>query len=410
MKPSILHKTIATLLLALPIAHAEDKKPDGKKEDREAGEVTTVTIDANGKKETRTIKKEGGSVLIVEEGAAPNPGAGKPLAPRAPIPLGGKQNAASSSVVASADGTATITVDINGKKETRTFKLGDGNNTFSVGDDGAKGGGSVQFGGGKIGAPGQPNVWNAKHEKGPWLGIAMEPVQEVVASQLSLAPGEGVVINHVAPESPAAKAGLQPNDILLRFEDQIIVEQSQLKKLIAMKKAGDSVKLTYLRKGAKKDASVTLVEHDLESGEHGPMQWLQMPPGGGGFKAGGAPGSAPNPWGAVKGGGGYILDERMQDQLKQLKEKHPGMIVEKRSWVSGEQGDLLKGQIEKLLRGLEESKLPKEQIEHLRKELQRAQHEADEAMENAKRNPENSGFKPREKEKGEEKKKADKPL
>ena len=160
-----------------------------------------------------------------------------------------------------------------------------------------------------------------------------------------------------------------------------------------------------LRKGAKKDTSVTLVEHELEAGEHGPMQWLQMAPGLGGFKAGGAAGGAQNPWGAVKGGGGIILEERMQDQLKQLKEKHPGVIVNKQTWVSGTEGDMLKGQIEKLLRGLEESKLPKEQIEHLRKELQRAQHEADEATENAKRNPENNGFKPREKEKGEEKKK-----
>ena len=364
MKPNILTKTIAALLLALPLAHADDKKED-KKEERKTEE-----------------KKDG-----QKSGKA----------------------SSSSSVVTSADGTATVTIDINGKKETRTFKLGDGNNTFSVGGDGAKADGSVQFGGGKIGAPGQPNVWNVKHEKGPWLGIAMEPVQEVVASQLSLAPGEGVVINHVAPESPAAKAGLQPNDILLRFEDQIIVEQSQLKKLIAMKKAGDSVKLTYLRKGAKMDASVTLVEHELETGEHGPLQWLQMAPGLGGFKAGGAPGGAQNPWGAVKGGGGIILEERMQDQLKQLKEKHPGVIVEKRSWVSDPQGDLLKGQIEKLLRGLEDSKLPKEQIEHLRKELEHARHEADEAIEHTKRNPENKSGKPREKEKGEEKKKPGEP-
>ncbi len=71
----------------------------------------------------------------------------------------------------------------------------------------------------------------------------MEPVQDVVRAQLQLAPGEGVVINHVMSGSPAEKAGLEANDILLRFDDQIIVEPSQLRKLIAMKKPGDSVKL-----------------------------------------------------------------------------------------------------------------------------------------------------------------------
>ena len=335
MKPNILTKTIAALLLALPLAQAEDKKNDEKKD----------------------LQKP-------------------------------EKNSSSSTVVTAADGTATVTIDINGKKETRTFKLGDGNNTFSVGGDGANAGGGVQFGGGQIGASGQPDVWNAKREKGPWLGIAMEPVQDVVRAQLSLAPGEGVVVNHVAPESPAAKAGLQPNDILLRFEDQIIVEQSQLKKLIAMKKPGDSVKLTYLRKSAKKEASVTLVEHELETGEHGPMQFFQMQPGARGWQV--APGANPG--------------ARVQDFMKELKEKHPGVIVDKHSWTTGDPAEALKGQLEKLLRNLDDSKVPKEQIEQLRKELNRVKHEIEEAMEKAKRDLDDKAGKQHENPKTEKKK------
>ena len=331
MKPHILTKTIAALLLALPLAQAEDKKDAEKKEERKA----------------------------------------------------------SSTVVTSADGTATVTIDINGKKETRTFKLGDGNNTFTFGEggDGAKAGGAVIIGleGGEPGAPGQPHVLNARREKGPWIGFAMEPVQDVVRAQLSLAPGEGVVINHVAPESPAAKAGIQPNDILLRFEDQIIVEPVQLKKLIAMKKPGDTVKLTLLRKGERKESNVTLIEHEIESFEHGPMQWLQLPPGS-------KPGA------------------RVQEFMKELKEKHPGVIVEKRSWTTGDPSEAVKGQLEKMLRSLDDSKVPKEQLEQLRKELERAKHELDEALENAKRNPGNKPGKPHEQEKGAEKKKQTEPL
>lgn len=311
MKPNILTKSIAALLLALPLAHAEDKKDGEKKEEHKA----------------------------------------------------------SSTVITSADGTATVTIDINGKKETRTFKLGDGNNSFSFGKDGASDAVSVASGAG--GLPGQPNGFHLKHEKGPWIGIAMEPVQDVVRAQLSLAPGEGIVIGHVAPESPAANAGLQPNDILLRFEDQILVEPSQLRKLIAMKKAGDSVKLTYLRKGERKDASVTLIEHEIELGEHGPMQWLQMAPGAQGWQV--APGANPG--------------AKVQGFMKELKERHPGVIVDKRSWTTGDPAEAIKGQLEKLLRNIEDMKVPKEQLEHLRKELERKMHEVDEALEKAKRNP-----------------------
>jgi membrane-associated protease RseP (regulator of RpoE activity) len=331
MKPNILTKTIAALLFALPLAQAEDKKDAEKK---------------------------------------------------------GEHNA-SSTVVTSVDGTATVTIDINGKKETRTFKLGDGNNTFTFGNDGA--GGTVQIAGG---APGQPKILNPKREKGPWIGIAMEPVQDVVRAQLSLAPGEGVVINHVAPQSPAAKAGLEPNDILLRFEDQIIVEPGQLKKLIAMKKPGDTVKLTFLRKAERKESSATLVEHEIEPFEHGPMQWLQMQPGGQGWQI--APGGNPG--------------VRVQEFMKELKEKRPGVIVDKRSWTTGEPSEAIKGQLEKMLRNLEDAKVPQEQLEHLRKELERAKHEIEEALEKAKHNPDHKPAKPREKEAGEEKKKQTEPL
>ena len=339
MKPNILTKVIAALLLALPFAQAEEKKAVEKKEEHTEGTTNS-----------------------------------------------------SSTVVTSADGTATVTIDINGKKETRTFKLGDGNNTFSFGNDGASG--AVSVAGGAGGAPGHPKMLNPKREKGPWIGIAMEPVQDVVRAQLSLAPGEGIVIGHVALESPAAKAGLQPNDILLRFEDQILVEPGQLRKLIAMKKPGDTVKLTVLRKGERKDANVTLIEHEIEHGEHGPMQWLQMGPGPQGWQI--APGANPG--------------ARVHEFMKELKEKRPGVIVDKRSWTTGDPSEAVKGQLEKLLRSLDDAKVPKEQLEHLRKELERAKHEVEEQLENAKRNPENKPAKPHEKEKGEEKKKQPEPL
>jgi membrane-associated protease RseP (regulator of RpoE activity) len=344
MKTNILTQTIVALLLAVPIVHADDRKPEEKKEARKSATTS-----------------------------------------------------ASTSVVASGDGTATVTIDVNGKKETRTFKLGDGNNSFSFSTgDGATVGGTAVAGGG-----GGAKFGPMKKEKGPWIGIAMEPVQDVVRAQLSLAPGEGIVVSHVAPESPAAKAGLQENDILLRFEDQILLEPSQLRKLIAMKKPGDSVKLAYLRKGERKEATVTLVEHEIEPWEGNPVPWLK-----------GMPGIQ-----LLPGAGMDNRLERFQDEIKKLKEKHPGVIVDKRQWFSGAPGDMLKEQIERLQRGLEDSKLPKEEIEKFRKELDKAKRQAEEAMEHARRTVEeaskafNESRKPFEKEKkGEQPKKPGEPL
>jgi Spy/CpxP family protein refolding chaperone len=116
-------------------------------------------------------------------------------------------------------------------------------------------------------------------EKGPWLGITTEPVSEPLRAQLSLAKGEGLVVGQVVPGSPAAAAGLAQNDILLRLDDQILVELTQLRKLVAMKKPGDQVKLVYLRKAARQEATATLAEHEIESAGLDVSKWLQATPG-----------------------------------------------------------------------------------------------------------------------------------
>lgn len=98
-------------------------------------------------------------------------------------------------------------------------------------------------------------------QKSTWLGVTAEELDEVVRSQLSLASGAGLTIHGVVPDSPAAKAGLMKNDILLRLNDQLLMEPRQLSKLIRSKKPGEHVTLTYLRKGKELQSDVTLGEH-----------------------------------------------------------------------------------------------------------------------------------------------------
>lgn len=91
-----------------------------------------------------------------------------------------------------------------------------------------------------------------------WLGISTEETSEALAAQLGLKSGEGLVINFVTEDSPAAKAGLQKNDVLVELNEQMLVHPAQLRKLIQMQKEGDEVKLTYYRAGKKETATVTV--------------------------------------------------------------------------------------------------------------------------------------------------------
>jgi len=97
----------------------------------------------------------------------------------------------------------------------------------------------------------------ARREVG-WLGIGTEEASETLATQLGLRPGEGLIITYIAPDSPAARAGLQKHDVLVKMDKQLTVYPAQLRKLVQMHKDGDTVDLEFYREGQKQNLAVTL--------------------------------------------------------------------------------------------------------------------------------------------------------
>lgn len=94
----------------------------------------------------------------------------------------------------------------------------------------------------------------------PWLGVSLTEADEALTAQLKLDPGVGLVVTYVAPDSPAAKAGLQKHDVLVEFQDQSLVVPAQLRKLVQARKEGDTVKLKYYRAGQPETVSATLAK------------------------------------------------------------------------------------------------------------------------------------------------------
>lgn len=94
----------------------------------------------------------------------------------------------------------------------------------------------------------------------PWLGIQAEPIHSDVAMQLPLRKGAGLVVQFVEPGSPAEAAGLQRFDILEMVDDQFLINVEQLAGLIRAEQPGAPIQLTWLRRGERKQASVTLGE------------------------------------------------------------------------------------------------------------------------------------------------------
>jgi hypothetical protein len=129
--------------------------------------------------------------------------------------------------------------------------------------DGSGGGGGVGigFGGGAGGFGGVGGFGGGGMSPDrTWLGLGTEEAPEVLSSQMDLEPGIGLVVTYVATNSPAAKAGLQKNDVLIELEGQGLAVPAQLRKLVQARKAGDEVKLVYFRGGKKHTATATLEE------------------------------------------------------------------------------------------------------------------------------------------------------
>src|SRR5882672_9790292 len=117
--------------------------------------------------------------------------------------------------------------------------------------------------------PGQPHPPPpGGHEKAPkvpaiFLGVETSQVPTVVSEQLGLSKGLGLVVEYVVPASPAAAAGIQQNDILKMLNDQILIEPSQLRKLLQTFSDGADVTLTILRKGQEQKVTVKLTKKEM---------------------------------------------------------------------------------------------------------------------------------------------------
>jgi serine protease Do len=102
----------------------------------------------------------------------------------------------------------------------------------------------------------------------PWLGVRYLQINKTLADANKLSVDYGVLIVRgqnqtdlaVIPGSPADKAGLVENDIILEINGKKINEKNPLAKVISQLKVGDEVSLKILSKGKERTIKVKLEE------------------------------------------------------------------------------------------------------------------------------------------------------
>lgn len=101
-------------------------------------------------------------------------------------------------------------------------------------------------------------VFSALGEGGSWLGVEIHEVTADNVKELKLSAERGVLLSEIVPDSPAAKAGLIANDVVVEVNGQRIEGTAQFRRMIREVPAGRAVQLTVWREGKTQTLSVTL--------------------------------------------------------------------------------------------------------------------------------------------------------
>jgi len=92
------------------------------------------------------------------------------------------------------------------------------------------------------------------------IGVTIGTVSREVAEAIGLGKPQGALVTAVDPEGPAAKAGIEAGDVVLRFDGRSIDSQSDLPRIVGGTKPGSKVSMNVWRKGAARDVQVTVAE------------------------------------------------------------------------------------------------------------------------------------------------------
>ncbi|WP_375791663.1 DegQ family serine endoprotease [Glaciimonas immobilis] len=99
------------------------------------------------------------------------------------------------------------------------------------------------------------------------IGVQIGEVTKDVAESLGLPKAQGAQVERVEADGPAAKAGVQAGDIILKFNGAVIEKANDLPRIVGNIKPGTRGVLTVWRKGASRDISMTITEMKADKPE-----------------------------------------------------------------------------------------------------------------------------------------------
>jgi serine protease Do len=109
------------------------------------------------------------------------------------------------------------------------------------------------------------------------LGVQIQELTLELAKSFGLESASGVVVAGVDADGPAAKAGLVPGDVILKFNDKVISSAEELPRLVAATKPGAKATIEIWRKGARREIALQIGEFPAEPAAQKPVSTPNPP-------------------------------------------------------------------------------------------------------------------------------------
>lgn len=123
---------------------------------------------------------------------------------------------------------------------------------------------------------GEPEAFTLFIDGGGFLGVFVEEISKENMSRYSLREPRGVAITEVVKDSPAEKAGLKKDDVIVRFDDEAVTSVRKLNRLVSEVAPDHAVKLAISRSGTEQEVAVTIGKR---SSNVNTLRALTRPPG-----------------------------------------------------------------------------------------------------------------------------------
>ena len=91
-----------------------------------------------------------------------------------------------------------------------------------------------------------------------WLGVRIQQVTDDIAESLNIKPPRGALVAGVDDKGPAKPAGIEPGDVIVKFDGKEIKEMRDLPKIVGDTAVGKDVPVVVIRKGKEEVKTVRL--------------------------------------------------------------------------------------------------------------------------------------------------------